>query len=247
MSVLVWIIAATLIVSAGAFAGVVTLALHEKKLQRLLLHLVSLSAGTLIGSAFLHLLPEAVEHGHAHQVFELTLASFIGFFLIEKGLHWRHCHRGHCDVHQFGYLNLIGDAVHNFIDGLIIAATFMVDINLGIITTIAVASHEIPQEIGDFGVLLYSGFSKTKALISNVLVALTAVAGGIIGYFLNDRVEAFSEMLLPIAAGGFIYIAASDLMPEIRRETNRRRSIISFTLFLLGIGLMYVLTLVSGH
>ena len=140
-----------------------------------------------------------------------------------------------------GYLNLIADAIHNFIDGLVIAATFLVDIKLGVATTIAVALHEIPQEFGDFGVLLYSGFSRTKAILSNLLVALTAITGGVLGFYLAGRIDHLVAYLLPLAAGSFIYIAASDLMPEIKQETSLKHSIISFTIFVSGIGLMLLL------
>ena len=165
---------------------------------------------------------------------------------LEKLLHWRHCHKKNCDVHTFGYMNLFGDAVHNFIDGLVIAATFLTDIRLGIITSFAIALHEIPQEIGDFGVLLYSGFSRKKALFANFLVALTAVFGGIIGYFLSFQIENMTSYLLPFTAGGFIYIAASDLMPEIRKETSLRKSMLSFGVFLVGIAIMFLVKFI-GH
>ena len=152
---------------------------------------------------------------------------------------------GKCDVHSFGYMNLVGDSIHNFIDGLIIAATYMTDVRLGLITSLAVLLHEVPQEIGDFGVLLYAGFEKKKALAANFLVALTVVAGGIIGFLLSFMTESLVNYLLPIAAGGFIYISASDLMPEIRKEESLNKSIISFGIFILGILLMYLLKLIG--
>lgn len=240
MTVLINIIIASFLISLGAVAGIFTLAMNEKKLNKILLFFVALSAGAMMGGAFLHLLPEAVENNTKPDAFSLTLLAFIFFFLVEKFLHWRHCHKGHCEIHSFGYMNLFGDAVHNFIDGLILAATFMTDFRLGAVTVLAIALHEIPQEIGDFGVLLYSGFKKTRALILNFLVALTVVAGGVTGYFLSVRIENLVAYLLPLAAGGFIYIAASDLMPEIRKEKNLGRSIMSFTVFLTGILLMYL-------
>lgn len=232
------IIIATFIVSLGGLIGVFTLAISESKLSRILMLLVSLSAGALMGGAFIHLLPEAVNELESMVVFSIVLFSFVSFFFIEKLLHWRHCHKGHCDIHTFGYMNLIGDSVHNFIDGLIIAATFMTSIPLGIATTLTIAFHEIPQEIGDFGVLLYSGFDKKKALISNFLVACIAILGGVVGYYLSMYIDHFVSYLLPFAAGGFIYIAASDLMPEIRKEQSLKKTIASFGFFLLGIGIM---------
>ncbi len=238
MNTLIAIILANIFISFGGLAGVITLALKEKTLQKILMSLVALSAGALMGGAFIHLLPEAVELTEPMTAFGIVLASFVCFFFIEKLLHWRHCHKGHCDIHTFGYMNLIGDSVHNFIDGLILAATFMTSIPLGVATTITVAMHEIPQEIGDFGVLLYSGFEKKKALIANFCVACIAILGGVTGYFLSLYSEHFIAYLLPFAAGGFIYIAASDLMPEIRKEQSLKRTIASFGMFLVGIAIM---------
>jgi len=245
MSVLIYIIIANFVISLGGLIGVFTLSMKESTLSRILMLLVALSAGALMGGAFLHLLPEAVERLDVNTVFTVVLISFISFFFIEKVLHWRHCHKGHCDIHTFGSMNLIGDSIHNFIDGLIIAATFLTDIRLGIVTTLTVALHEIPQEIGDFGVLLYSGYDRKKAIAANFLVALVAIIGGLIGYFISFYTNHFLTYLLPFAAGGFIYIAASDLMPEIRKEQSLKKSIAAFGFFLLGIMIM-VLTKLFG-
>jgi len=246
MEKLIFIITSTFLISFASLIGVFTISIKEKTLSKFLLFLISLSAGALMGGAFLHLLPEASEKLNNRSLYPIVLFSFVLFFLIEKLLHWRHCHKKNCDIHTFGYMNLFGDAVHNFIDGLVIAATFLIDIKLGIITSFAIALHEIPQEIGDFGVLLYSGFSRKKALYSNFLVALTAVFGGILGYFLSFQIENMTSYLLPFTAGGFIYIAASDLMPEIRKETSLRKSMLSFSIFLLGIAIMYLVKFI-GH
>lgn len=243
MTTLLWIILSTFLISIFALLGIFALAINEKLLEKILLSLVGLSAGGLMGGAFLHLLPESVKNFQESNfdIFLAVLVAFIIFFLIEKLLHWRHCHKGRCEIHSFGTINLIGDAVHNFIDGLIIAASFVVDIKLGVITVIAVAMHEIPQEIGDFGVLVYAGFKKKKALILNFIVALTVVLGGIAGFFIAETAENIVPYLLPFAAGGFIYIAASDLLPEIRKETNLKKSLSSFGLFMAGILLMFLL------
>ena len=237
---LFWIILANVVVSLGSLVGVVTLAIKESNVQKIIMWLVSFSAGTMMGGAFLHLMPEAVESLPSQTVLAITLAAFIGFYFVEKLFYWRHCHDGHCHEHTFGYMNLLGDAVHNSIDGLLIAGTFVTDFRLGIITTLAVAAHEIPQEIGDFGVLLHAGFSKRKAILSNLTVAMTAVLGGIVGFFISSVNSEFAPYLLPIAAGGFIYIGASDLLPEMRKETNRTKSFISFGLYLLGISFMLI-------
>ncbi len=240
MSILVYIVITTFLISSVSLIGIFTLALKKEFLEKILLFLVSLSAGTLMGGAFLHLMPEAAEKLSITTLFSLVLFSFIIFYFIEEIFHWRHCHDAKCKVHTFGYLNLIGDSVHNFIDGLIIAATFLIDIRLGITTALAITFHEIPQEIGDFGVLLYAGFKKSRALFFNFLVALTAIMGGIIGYFLSFSLENFTAYLLPFAAGGFLYISTSDLIPEIRKETNLKKSLISFSFFLIGILIMYL-------
>jgi zinc and cadmium transporter len=173
------------------------------------------------------------------KLFFVVLLAFVGFFLIEKLFHWRHCHKENCEIHTFGYMNLVGDTLHNFIDGLVIASVFLVDFKLGMITTLAIALHEIPQEIGDFGVLIHAGFHKTKALVLNYIVASTVILGGIVGYLAAFYIDGAIAYLLPIAAGGFIYIAASDLMPEIRKESNVKKSIASFGIFLIGIVIMF--------
>ena len=247
MSVILNIIVATLLVSLISFIGVFTLSLKEKLLNKIILVLVALSAGALMGGAFLHLIPEAVEGAgqHVDEVFVFILIGFVLFLLVEKVLHCRHCHKGHCDIHTFAHMNLFGDAIHNFIDGLIIAAAFVTNFGLGVVTTIAVALHEIPQEIGDFGVLLHGGFKKAKALLLNFIIALTALLGGIIGFFIAS--EKVIEFLLPFAAGGFIYIAASDLIPEIRKAASLKKGLLYFVVFVIGILIMYGVKLVSGH
>jgi len=237
--VLLQILIATFLITLCVWIAVPLMLINEKTLSNITLFLVSLSAGTLIGGAFLHLLPEAAEKIETEGLFFMSLLSFIVFFLIEKLLHWRHCHKDNCIIHTFGYMNLFGDSIHNFIDGFIIASVFIADFKLGVITTLAIALHEIPQEVGDFGVLLHSGFSKIKALIWNYAVALTVILGGVAGYFISFRSENIIKYLLPFAAGGFIYIAASDLMPEIRKEPIIKKSIISFAVFLFGIGIIF--------
>jgi len=247
MITLGYIILTTFVIALIAFIGIFTLSLKEKVLNEILLILVSLSAGALMGGAFIHLLPESVEKGGEMNPFIFVLMGFILFFLIEKVLHWRHCHKGKCDVHTFHYMNLIGDSIHNFIDGLIIAASFIVSIPLGLTTTIAIAAHEIPQEIGDFGVLVYGGFKKKKALVLNFIIALTIVLGGIVGYFISQNIEQAVVFLIPFAAGGFIYIAATDLVPEIKKEINIKKSMATMLVFICGILLMWLIKISFNH
>jgi len=249
MSELIYVITSTFAIALIAFIGIFTLALKDKILNKILLVLVSLSAGALMGGAFIHLLPEALEkaEGTDFDVFLFVLIGFVLFFLMEKVLHWRHCHKGKCDVHTFHYMNLIGDSIHNFIDGLIISASFAVSAEVGITTSIAIAAHEIPQEIGDFGVLIYGGFKKKKAIVLNFIVALTIVLGGIVGYFISNTAEQSVIFLLPFAAGGFIYIAATDLVPEIKKEINIRKSMATMVVFVCGILIMWLVKMAFHH
>jgi zinc and cadmium transporter len=240
---LLYIIVVTFAIALIAFIGIFTLLLKEKLLNKILLILVSLSAGALMGGAFLHLIPEAVEKSQGTDIFLFVLVGFILFFVIEKVLHWRHCHKGKCDVHTFHYMNLVGDTIHNFIDGLILAASFVTSVELGLTTTIAIAAHEIPQEIGDFGVLIYGGFKKKKAIILNFIVALSIVIGGLIGYFISKSVGSAVTFLLPFAAGGFIYIAATDLIPEIKKELDFKKYMATLIVFIIGILIMWFVKL----
>lgn len=235
---LAWILASTFLVSIISLVGAITLAVKENLLHRAVFCLIGFSAGALIAGAFLHLLPEALEKSQGNAAFYYVILGIVFFFLMEKYLHWRHCHDGVCDVHAFTYLNLFGDSIHNFLDGLVIAASFIASVKLGLITTAAIILHEIPQELGDFGVLIYGGFSKKKALFFNFISALMATFGALVGYFLSEFSVGFSAFILPLTAGGFIYIGASDLIPEIHRETNPRRSFLALLAFLLGIAFM---------
>lgn len=241
MDPLAWTILCTFLVSLIAFVGMLSLTIKEKLLNKILVLLVALSAGSLMGGAFLHLIPESLDlAGAGHDVFSYTIIGFVSFFLVEKLLYWRHCHKGKCYVHSFAYMNLFGDAVHNFIDGLIIAASFVTNLSLGVVTTFAIALHEVPQEIGDFGVLVYAGFGKSRALVLNFLAAISVVAGGVFGFFLSDFVKSSVPFLLPFAAGGFIYVGASDLIPEIKEEKDLKKSLSSFFVFLVGILIMFL-------
>jgi zinc and cadmium transporter len=234
------ILVSTFIISLLAFVGILTFILKEKWLNKILLILVALSSGALIGGAFLHLLPEAIEEvGASLNIFLVLLLGFCLFFILEQFLHWRHQHHpANQKIQPFSYLILVSDGVHNFIDGVVIAASFIVGFPVGVSTTIAIALHEIPQELGDFGALVYGGLSKKRALTYNYLSAIVAIAGGVIGYFASTVAESYIVYLLPFAAGNFIYIAAADLIPEIKHQESMRRSVLHFFVFLVGIGIM---------
>jgi len=249
MNDLIAILASVIAVSLIAFVGILFIGLKESLLKRILTALIGFASGTLLGGAFLHLLPEAIEMNEA-TTFYYVIIGIVSFFALEKFLYWRHCHEEECPVHMFVYLNLIGDGVHNFIDGMIIAATYIISFaagnyQLGFATTLAVIFHEIPQEIGDFGVLIYGGFSKRKALTYNFLSAVTAILGAITTYFLT-YVQSIETLLVPFAAGGFIYIAATDLMPELHKKSRAGASIGQLLAIALGIGLMAYLKIVTG-
>ena len=241
MSVLLLSLAATFLISIISLVGLATLTLNTKTLNNSLHLMIALAAGSLMGGSFFHLLPEAGESLGLETALQATLVSFVIFLVIEKALHWRHCHSRDCEVHTLGMMSAIGDSLHNFLDGLVIVAAFMGGMELGIATTLAIALHEIPQEIGDFGVLLHAGYKRNTALLINFITALTAVLGALVGYALSSSVGQFMPYLLPLAAGGFIYIGASDLLPEVRKERDQRKATLAFIFFLLGIGAMYLL------
>ncbi|MBI5143568.1 MAG: ZIP family metal transporter [Candidatus Omnitrophica bacterium] len=247
MPALAWALGASLLVSLISLIGVFTLLVKEKFLNRILILLIGFSAGGLIGGAFLHLLPEAVEISNAITTYIFLIVGFIVFFILERYLLWHHCHEGKCDVHPFGYLNLVGDGVHNFIDGLVIGASFAVDIRLGVVTAIVVILHEIPQEIGDFGVLVYGGFDKYKALLYNFLSGITAVLGSLLGFYFTGLLGKFSTMILPFTAGGFIYIACCDLIPEIHKHPSAKKATYSMVFFLFGIIFMLIMKVFWHH
>lgn len=243
-----YIVGSALVISLASLIGIFTLSMKESSLNKIILKMVALSSGALLGGAFIHLIPEGLEKTDASNFFTVVLISILTYLVIEKVLHWRHCHKyGDCSIHSFGYMNLLGDSVHNFIDGLIIASSFVVSIPLGITATIAIALHEIPQEIGDFGVLLHAGIEKRKALLLNFLVALMVVVGAICGWFLISKIEAITSFLLPIAAGGFIYIALSDMVPELRKEPDIKHFFSAFAFVLAGVAIMFATKALGGE
>jgi zinc and cadmium transporter len=232
--VLVYILAAVILVSLISLIGIMTLSTDKKFLKKALPIMIAFAAGTLLATAFFDFLPEAVEHitTPIEQGFIFTLVGLLLFFIVERFVFWHHCHNGKCDTHTFTYMNLIGDAIHNILDGVVIAAGFLHSIP---VATLAIMFHEIPQEIGDFSILLHGGFSRNKALAYNFLVALTSVVGAIVTYYFVTVVEGFIPSLLFLAAGGFIYIAAADIFPEIRKEKEMKNGLKQLVALLLGI------------
>src|SRR3989344_5114600 len=249
LSILLQILIAVLIVSLVSILGILIF-FRKKTLDRILFYLVSFAAGTLLGAAFLDLLPEALEEGFRESVPVFILIGILSFFVLEKFLHWHHHHAGHEheEVHGFTYLNIVGDAIHNFLDGAVIAISFMNSTALGIIATIAIIAHEIPQEIADFSILIYGGFSKAKALIYNFLTALTAMIGALLTYFFSSAVEGSSAYIAAFAIGGFVYIAGTDLIPEIQKEKQLNKSMLQLLMLAFGIALIWMVgEIFRGH
>ena len=247
-STLLQILIAVLIVSLVSILGILIF-FRKKTLNRILFFLVSFAAGTLLGAAFLDLLPEALEGGFKESVPVFILLGMLSFFILEKFLYWHHHHAGHEheEVHGFTYLNIVGDAIHNFLDGAVIAISFMNNTALGIITTIAIIAHEIPQEIADFSILIYGGFSKAKALVYNFLTALTAVIGALAAYFYSSAIENSTIFLTSFAVGGFVYIASTDLIPEIHKEKDLKKSLVQLVLLALGIFFIWLVGELFRH
>ncbi len=234
------------LVSLISFIGILFISIKPDRLNRILLLLVSFAAGSLFGDALIHLLPEAFEQiNDSLKTSLLVIAGIFIFFILEKFVRWRHCHipTSQDHPHPMVTMNLIGDLIHNLIDGMIIGASYSVSIPIGVATTIAVILHEIPQEIGDFGVFLHGGLSINKALMLNFLSALTAVIGGIISLIIGPAVKDYSIILLPLTAGGFIYIAGSDLIPELQGCETPRMSFFQLIAMACGVGVMALLIL----
>jgi zinc and cadmium transporter len=237
-----YIILATVVVSLISLIGIFFIGIKSERFDSFIKYLVSFA----VGGAFLHLLPEAMEYGNP-SIFIYVLSGIMIFFLIEKLLHWRHCYKGQRDAHMFTYLNLIGDGVHNFVDGMIIAASFVADVRLGFVTTIAVAAHEIPQEIGDFGIFAYGGFSKVKAFAYNLLSAITVVAGTVLAFFSFEHVTWLKVFLIPFTAGGFIYIALVDMIPELHKKWRGGKIAAQLASIFIGILQMWWLKILFDH
>lgn len=244
MTTLAIIIAGGLLMSAIAMVGGFATILRPDTLQRLLLPMVALAAGTLLGSAFFHMLPQGLLAVAPLHAAVWVVAGFTTFLMLEQFLHWHHSHRGEAGAQPVTYLVLLGDALHNFLGGLSIASTFIIDARAGTLAWIAAAAHEIPQELGDFGVLVHGGWDQRRALLWNLASALTFPIGALLAYLISQRFAVTGLVLF--GAGNFIYIAASDLVPEIKSQPDLRRALVNFTFFALGAGLMLVLALSLG-
>lgn len=237
-------LASVLTVSAISFSGLLALSLKERILRKYVFVLVALATGALFGDAFIHLIPESFKKlGNGPFVGTLIILGILLFFVLEKYLHWHHHENDHEAVRHTGKMILISDGLHNFIDGVIVTASYFVGIEIGIATTLAIILHEIPQEIGDFGILLHAGYKIKKALFFNFISALLAVLGAIVALFLHEIAETLILYFIPVAAGGFVYIAGSDLVPELHKTKSLKASISQFLAIILGVAAMALLLL----
>jgi len=263
LDVYFYTLGSVIIVSLISLIGILTLSLKERVLHSVLFILVSIAAGALFGDALIHLIPEALEDADNKILVPIfILAGILFFFVLEKFLRWKHVHdvenecedeihehvlvpEGNIKIKPLGHLVIVSDGIHNFIDGIIIAISYLVSIEVGIATTIAIILHEIPQEISDFGVLLHAGFKKIKAIIVNFLSALSAIIGAVIALVIGTTIESIIPLITAFAAGSFLYIAGSDLVPEIHKTSHPGRSLVQFLAILLGITFMLLLLLLE--
>jgi len=243
MTTPVWIFICAMLGSFGAVAAAgIMLVLPERLMRWLIPHLVSYAIGTLLGAALLGIIPHALEALSARAVMTTVLAGMIGFFVLESLVLWRHCHEQNCPIHSTsGILILVGDAFHNFVDGLVIASSFLGSVPLGFTATLAVIAHEIPQEAGDFGILLHSGYSRGKAFLFNMLSASPTLVGALLGYAGIQALRAAAPYVLSISAASFLYIALADLIPG-RRGRKGLAALVS-ELILIGVGVLTVASL----
>ena len=255
MSILLWIVVASLV---GGVLSVLSAALFALNARAHWVNsLVSYAIGALLGAVFLDILPEAMEMGSsAAAVSGTVLFGIMLFFTLEKLLLWRHCHHDHCEAHEApdhsshsrsGMLIVIGDTFHNFVDGIIIAAAFLTDVNLGIVTALAIIAHEIPQEVGDFMILLHSGYSKAKALTLNLLSSLAMLVGGVLAYFALQSLQSYVPTLLALAAASMIYVAVADLIPGLHKRTELRDTLEQVVLIALGVSSIFLVNLLVAE
>ena len=246
--VITFTLGSVILVSLLSLVGILTLSFNRARLRKLLIFMVAFAVGALFGDVFIHLLPESFEKIGANLTTALLVISgFLVFFVLEKFIRWRHVGSaaGEKQVRPVVTMNLIGDAAHNLIDGMLIAASYMVSVPIGITTTLAILLHEIPQEIGDFGILVHGGLSVRKALLFNLMAATLAIFGALITLVIGEQFRDFAAYLLPLTAGGFIYIAGPDLIPELQQERKISVSVVQLIALLLGIAIMALLTLLE--
>jgi zinc and cadmium transporter len=237
MSTLAWIVVSGALMSAIALIGSVTVVLSERSFKTLVLPMVSLAAGSLLGGALFHMLPESVDAiGNTLVLYTWLAAGILSFFVLEQYLHWHHCHQPLSRHRPLGHMILVADGLHNLIGGLAVGSAFALDTRLGIVTWFVAAAHEVPQELGDFGILIHSGWDRRQALVFNVLSALTFLAGSLIAYGLAERVDV--GFLVPFAAGNFVYIATADLLPELTASRVLRDKLVHTLGFVIGLGLL---------
>lgn len=246
----IWLytIISVIIVSLISIVGISIIIFRQQNIKSILLFIVSFAAGAMLGDVFIHLLPELIEEGHFSLMTSIyILTGILIFFILEKILHWRHCHhtavKSH--THPLAMMNLVGDALHNLIDGILIAGSYLLSVPVGIATTIAVILHEIPQEMGDFGVLLHAGISVKRAIFFNFISAFTAVIGAIIILLISGNQNGIIDIIIPITIGGFLYIANADLIPELHKDVVIKNSIIQLISFISGVAVMFALLLVG--
>jgi len=233
-----------LVISLASLIGVFTISINHKRLEHFLEAMVAFAIGALLGDVFIHLLPELSENGLSLDMSLMILIGILAFFVLEKFIRWHHCHHvdhgSVCETPSFGYVALAGDAMHNFIDGLILAGAFIASPAVGVATAIAILLHEVPQEIADFGVLLKSGFTQKKALLFNFLISLTAFLGAGFALVISSTAE-FTPYLIAFTIGGFLYLAGTDLLPELHKKFSKKDGFIQFICIVIGIVIMFVL------
>ncbi|MBN2576700.1 MAG: ZIP family metal transporter [Deltaproteobacteria bacterium] len=246
MTTFLWILSGGVLMTLIALVGSVTLVLREATLKRLLLPLVAFAAGSLIGGALFHMVPASQASMSLMTTMVWLALGFLVFFVVEQFLHWHHCHRSYSECKQpLTYLILIGDALHNFLGGVSIAGVFLVDVRLGIAAWMAAAAHEIPQELGDFAVLIHAGWTRRKALLFNLLSGATFLVGGLVAYAASHKLDV--RWLVPFAAGNFLYIGASDLVPEVNKARSVGSNLLHFVAFAAGLGLLWIIAAAGGH
>lgn len=247
MGKLGWIITSGILMSLLTLVGAFTIYLSEARIKKVMIPLVAFSSGTLIGSALFNMIPAAVEiMGNHTETYVFICAGFVFFLILEQFLHLHHCHRPASEHKQpVTYLILVADGVHNLVGGVAIGALFIADVRLGISAWIAAAAHEIPQELGDFGVLVHGGWKRSTALLFNFYSGLTFLVGGLIAYFASAHADL--NFLIPFAAGNFLYIGAVDLVPEFKERCSHKRDLLNPLSFLLGMGLLLLVRVLGHH